>query len=348
MTEPNAPTIEAAPSMCDQPATVADWLERNGQQVHGPVTIARVGFGQSNITSCVTDQSGREWILREPPPGKAMSTAHDVHREARIISSLAASGIPVPRVVGTGQSPSGTSFFVMDRVSGRALETEQDAEELTLEQRQDVGHQVASILGRLHTLDTDVLGLPESRTPYLERQIRRVTQAWDANGRESRHDAGWQTLRDNLVRSAPPQGRSVVMHGDFRLSNTLIDDGTVTAVLDWELTAIGDPLADLAWLLDDWRAPEDPAIVMPSPTRAGGFPDREEMVRIYSEVSGVPIDRIDYYRAFSQWRAASLLQGVLIRRRKGMMGDHGAVDLGDLDTSIATLLTSAAAHLRQV
>ncbi|CAJ1581051.1 phosphotransferase family protein [[Mycobacterium] wendilense] len=347
MNEPTAPTMETARSMCDEPAAVADWLVEHGETVQGPVSVARVGFGQSNITSCVTDRSGREWILREPPPGKAVSTAHDVHREAGIISALAASGIPVPHVVGTGQTAGGAPFFVMHRVGGRALETERDAESLTPDQRQDIGRQVASILGRLHTLDPAVLGLPEPRSPYLERQIRRVTQAWDANGRDSRHDAAWQALRDSLAQAAPPRTRSVVMHGDFRLSNTLIDDGTVTAVLDWELAAIGDPLADLAWLLDDWRAPEDPAIVMPSPTRAGGFPDREEMVRIYSEASGVPIDRIDYYRAFSQWRAASLLQGVLVRRRKGIMGDHGAVDLDDLDASIETLLTSAAEHLKE-
>lgn len=337
MTDPSSAPAELSPSMCDQPSAVADWL--------APVTIARVGFGQSNLTSCVTDRSGQEWILREPPPGKATANAHDVHREARIIAALASSGIPVPHVVGAGHSPSGSSFFIMERVNGRALESEQDAEALTPEQRQDIGRQVASILGRLHTLDTDILGLPTPRTPYLERQIRRVTQAWEVNGTGSRHDAEWRSLRDQLVRSAPPPSRPVIMHGDLRLSNMLVEGGTVTAVLDWELAAIGDPLADLAWLLDDWRAPEDPAIVMPSPTRAGGFPGREEMVGIYREVSGISIDRIDYYRAFSQWRAASLLQGVLVRRRKGTMGDHGAVDLDDLDSSIATLLASATGHL---
>lgn len=346
MTDTSTRAAEPARSMCDRPAAVAQWLMRNGQSVQESVTVTRVGFGQSNITSCVSDGAGREWILREPPPGAAVGSAHDVHREARIIAALESSGIPVPRVVGMGRSPDGSPFFVMERVNGRALESEQDAGPLTPAQRQQIGRQVATILGRLHTLDTGRLGLPEPRSPYLERQIRRVTQAWDVYGRDTRHDAGWQRLRDGLAQSMPARSAPpVIMHGDLRLSNMLVDGGEVTAVLDWELAAIGDPLADLAWLLDDWRAPEEPGIVMPSPTRAGGFPDRDEMIEIYHAVSGVPVDGIDYYRAFSQWRAAGLLQGVLVRRRKGQMGDHGAVDLEQLDSSISTLLSSAAEHL---
>ena len=135
------------------------------------------------------------------------------------------------------------------------------------------------------------------------------------------------------------------MHGDYRLSNLLVDNGVITAVLDWELCTIGDPMADVAWLLDDWRSPEEQSIVMPSPTRAGGFPSREEMLAAYREVSGIDPISLDVYRAFTQWRAAGLLRGVLQRRRAGVMGSHGAVDPAELETTIELLLSSARGNL---
>ena len=117
-------------------------------------------------------------------------------------------------------------------------------------------------------------------------------------------------------------------------------------VLDFWRT-VGDPLADLAWLLDDWRSANEPAIVMPSPTRAGGFPSRDEMIAVYQERSGIRVDDLDYYRAFTQWRAASLLEGVRARRLSGAMGSHAAIDPEELEDSVGTLLRSAAIHLRQ-
>jgi aminoglycoside phosphotransferase (APT) family kinase protein len=136
------------------------------------------------------------------------------------------------------------------------------------------------------------------------------------------------------------------VHGDFRLSNLLIQQSRISAVLDWELCALGDPLADLAWLLDDWRQPSDESISMPSPTRVGGFGDRCEIIEEYRRATGFNVDRITYYRGFTQWRAATLLQGVATRRRSGSLGAHGQLDLDLLDDSIATLLASAATDLK--
>jgi aminoglycoside phosphotransferase (APT) family kinase protein len=153
-------------------------------------------------------------------------------------------------------------------------------------------------------------------------------------------------VRTRLVAGAPACTRTVIMHGDFRLSNLLVEGSRITAVLDWELSTLGDPLADLAWLLDDWRQPDDQAISMPSPTRAGEFPDRATMVDEYCRATGFDVDRIGFYRGFSQWRAATLLQGVVARRQSGALGSHGDLDLNLLDYSIAALLAAAAADLR--
>jgi aminoglycoside phosphotransferase (APT) family kinase protein len=336
--------------MCDDAVAVAAWLRAHGEKFEGSVTIARVGFGQSNITSIVSAAGGREWVLREPPPGNHSQSAHDVTREARIVSNLADSGIPVPRVIGTGVAPSGTGFFVMERVPGSPLETEDDAAELSTQQRHGLGLQVIRTLARLHTLDPAAVGLSDlgrpTPAPYLERQIRRMSATWDRVGLATGHDAVWHEVRTRLGDGLPALSATVIMHGDFRLSNLLVQSGRITAVLDWELCTLGDPLADLAWLLDDWRQPNDAAISMPSPTRVGGFPDRPAMIDEYRRLTGFSVDRITYYRGFTQWRAATLLQGVAARRRSGALGSHGSLDLDLLDDSIATLLAAAASDLQ--
>jgi aminoglycoside phosphotransferase (APT) family kinase protein len=318
--------------------------------VEGEVSISRVGFGQSNITTIVSAVDGREWVLREPPPGNHAQSAHDVAREARIVSCLVNSGIPVPRVIGTGRTPGGAGFFVMERVPGSPLESEDDAAALSMPQRRALGLQVIHTLARLHTLDPVAVGLADlgrpSATSYVEQQIRRLSTSWDRTGQGSRHDQCWHLVQTRLSDTLPPAGPTVVVHGDFRLSNLLIHRSRISAVLDWELCTLGDPLADLAWLLDDWRQPEDASISMPSPTRVGGFGDRSEIIEEYRRATGFNVDRITYYRGVTQWRAATLLQGVAARRRSGSLGAHGQLDLELLDDSIATLLASAAIDLK--
>jgi aminoglycoside phosphotransferase (APT) family kinase protein len=329
--------------MCTRPRAVSAWLTEHGEAVSGTVAIRRVGMGQSNITSIVTDAEGREWVLREPPPGTKSGRAHDVTREAGIIAALADSGVPVPRVVGVG-----AAFFMMERMAGTPLESEDDARAIDPSRRHELGLQVITTLARLHKLAPQRVGLDAPTTPYVERQIRRASDAWLRVGSGCVHDPAWRAVRARLVERRPEQhGPTVVMHGDFRLSNLLVNDGRITAVLDWELCTIGDAMVDLAWLLDDWRSPDEPAISMPSPTRAGGFPSRAELIEVYRNETGFSVDRLGYYRGFTQWRAASLLQGVLTRRRAGVMGTHGAIDLDRLDDSIATLLSSAAAKLQE-
>jgi aminoglycoside phosphotransferase (APT) family kinase protein len=336
--------------MCDERAAVSAWLRAQGEHVEGDVAIARVGLGQSNITTIITAADGREWILREPPPGDHAQSAHDVAREAHILSTLATSDIPVPRVIGSGTTPRGAAFFVMKRVPGAPLESEHDAAELTAQQRHQLGLQVIRTLARLHTLDPAEVGLSDlgrpARAPYLERQIQRMSATWDRVGLASDHDTVWHQVRTRLGAGLPASAATVIMHGDFRLSNLLVQGACITAVLDWELCTLGDPLADLAWLLDDWRQPGEDAISMPSPTRVGGFPDRPEMVEEYRRLTGFSVDRITYYRGFSQWRAATLLQGVAVRRHSGALGSHGQLDPDLLDASIATLLAAAAADLK--
>jgi aminoglycoside phosphotransferase (APT) family kinase protein len=336
--------------MCDDPDAVSEWLRSHGERVDGEVTIARIGFGQSNITTIVTAADGGQWVLREPPPGTHAGSAHDVAREARIVSSLAGSGIPVPKVIGSGTAPGGAAFFAMERVPGAPLESEADATELSRADRYELGLRVIRTLASLHALEPAEVGLADLRsasaTPYVQRQIRRLSAAWEIVGRSSAHDVNWCDVRAALAGGASVAVPAVIMHGDFRLSNLLVQGPMITAVLDWELCTLGDPLADLAWLLDDWRQPDDQAISMPSPTRSGGFPSRDTMLEEYCRATGFDVSRIGYYRCFSQWRAATLLQGVVARRQSGVLGSHGDLDLTELGRTIAVLLEAAATDLR--
>lgn len=341
---PATPSRGQHSAMWQHSAAIARWLDSHGESVVPPVVVKRVGAGQSNITSLVTDSSGGEWILREPPPGR--STDHDVWREVRIVQALFGTGIPVPHVIGTGCAPHGSPFVVMERAPGRALETENDALALAFDQRGRLGEEVATMLARLHTVDPSVLNLPIATSSYLQRQIRRISDTWSRTTGNGADDALWEGVRTRLIASLPADElRSVVVHGDFRLANLLVNAAQITAVLDWELCTIGNPLADVAWLLDDWRSATDPAIAIASPTRVGGFPPREQMMEIYQQITGTDLSAIDYYRGFSQWKAASILQGVLRRRQAGTMGPHGSLDLKLLQESISSLLRSASAHL---
>jgi aminoglycoside phosphotransferase (APT) family kinase protein len=328
------------------PAAVARWLIDSGVNVRGEVKIQRVGIGQSNITSVVADGAGSSWVLREPPAG-AGGTAHDMSREMRMLDALAGSGVPVPRVVARGTSAEGRGFYAMTRLPGQVLESEDDAAALAVGERARIAESVADVLAGLHAIDPRAVGLDSlvSRTPYVVRQLRRCEELWQRVGERSRHHPRWRDLRVRLEVSVPPRTGLSIVHGDYRLSNLLVADGQVTGVLDWELAAVGEPLADVAWLLDDWREPAEPAIVMPSPTRAGGFGTRTDLIRRYELASGRRLANLDYYRAFTQWRAATLLQGVIARRRSGVMGDQGAIDVRDLDDAIGRLLASSAGQL---
>ncbi|MBF6149556.1 phosphotransferase family protein [Nocardia nova] len=319
------------------------WLSERAE-VHGALKIERIGFGQSNITSLISDEEGTGWVLREPPPGTHDPSAHNVLREARILTALADTGIPLPTVIGTHEA---NPFYVMTRISGAPLESESDAEKLSPRQRAVLGQQVIEIFARLHSLEPAAVGLDDlgPDTDYLPRQMRRAARNWSQWGEHSAHEQIWRYVHSLLEADPPRQQRSVITHGDYRLSNLLVDSGRITAVLDWELATTGDPLADLAWLLDDWRGPQEPQIIMPSPTRAGGFPDRDDLIDMYCAATGFDADSIGYYRAFTHWRAATLLQGVLLRRRSGAMGEHGALDLVKLDTTIGYLLAEAAVFI---
>lgn len=327
--------------MSGRPTALVAWLIEHGETVAAPLTLTRVALGQSNITSLMNDSAGRQWVLREPGPWQV----NNLDREAHIMAMLAGRGLPVPRIVGSGTTRDGAAFLVMQRASGLPISTEDDARRVPPDLRQALGIEMVDVLARLHSLDPAAAGLPRYRSSYLDRQIARMTDVWTRSGSMSEHDSAWRAVRSRLLQRRPArETRAMVLHGDFRLSNVLVHRGRVSAVLDWELCTAGDPMADLAWLLDDWRAPDEPPICIPSPTRAGGFPSRREVIDVYQRMTGSRLRGLGYYRGFSNWRGATLLQRIVARDR-AVDNDRTPVAAELFDDSIARLLASAAKFL---
>lgn len=198
------------------------------------------------------------------------------------------------------------------------------------------------MLARLHALDPAAVGLQGLGRPtgFLERQTARTVRNWAAWGRAPRRPPAWEECRRRITASVPRQQRTVITHGDYRLSNLLVRDGRITAVLDWELCTLGDPLADLAWLLDDWRSPQEPAIVIPVPPVRAGSPLRRDRRRLrgpHRPGRRRPRPLLRLHPLEGRDPAA----GVLVRRRSGSMGEHGALDLHSLQDSVEHLLDGA-------
>jgi aminoglycoside phosphotransferase (APT) family kinase protein len=290
-----------------------------------PVRFDRIAGGRSNLTFFVTDASGRTAVLRRPPLDGVLATAHDVVREARIIGALAGTAVPVPEVFGVCDEPaSGGPFFVMERVDGLVLRTTADALGAPAAARAGAGEALVDALAALHACDVVAIGLGDlvRRSGYLERQLRR----WRA---QLEHAVEPPPLlfevHDALVDAIPPAGPQVLTHGDFRIDNCILGpDGSVRAVLDWELASVGDPIADLALLLVYWREAGDPMLdesYVGAPTAVPGFALRRDLLARYETRTGAVVEHLPVYLAFAAWRLACILQGVVDRHASGAMGE---------------------------
>jgi aminoglycoside phosphotransferase (APT) family kinase protein len=201
-----------------------------------------------------------------------------------------------------------------------------DAGTLSAADRGSLGREVVDILARLHRLDPDQVGLGDlgRKEEYIARQLRRWSKQW-ASSRQ-RELPIVEELHQALAHSIPEQCAATIVHGDYRLGNMLTRGGHVLAVLDWELCTLGDPLADVGYLLNNWVAPGEPIIATGGPTAAGGFGSRNEIIARYEQATGFELSQIDYYRAFSYWRLAVISEGIYARYRRGAMGDGSDTD----------------------
>jgi aminoglycoside phosphotransferase (APT) family kinase protein len=294
--------------------------------------VALISGGKSNLTYRVASDAG-EVILRRPPLGHILPTAHDMRREYRVMTALAHTAVPVPRTfhLGDADSPLDAPFYVMERVLGHICRNAlppgyADAPDGC----RKIGEALVDVLADLHRVDPASVGLGEFGRPagFMERQLRRWSQQWEAS--KTVDLPALDALRDDLVAAQPEQRATAVVHGDYRLDNTILhptEVGAIVAVLDWEMSTLGDPLADLGAMLAYWSQTDDSDVLrrarMMAPlTAREGFPTRAEIIERYALRTGIDTSDIGWYQAFAYFKLAVVCQGIAARAAGGsMIGD---------------------------
>ncbi len=304
---------------------VTRWFEDHVDGVVPPLEFSLIAGGHSNLTFKVTDAAGRACVLRRPPLHHVLPTAHDMSREHKIISALGPTPVPVAPAIGlcTDEAVNGTPFYVMDFVEGHVLRTtEIAAAVLDEEQRRVAGESLVDVLAEIHSVDVDAVGLGDlgRREGYIERQLKRWWSQFEQS--KTREVPVLEEVYRVLKERVPEQDGATIVHGDYRLDNTMLgDDGRVEAVLDWEICTLGDPLADVGLLMVYWSEAGDELSSLPSsPTVLPGFPSRKEIADRYAERSGRDLSRLDFYVAFGYWKLACIIEGVYARYVGGAMG----------------------------
>jgi aminoglycoside phosphotransferase (APT) family kinase protein len=328
------PTAEIAVEGVDREGVTA-WMSATIPSAEPPFSFELIAGGRSNLTYRVTDRLGKSYALRRPPVGHVLPTAHDMKREYTVITALVPTGVPVPRTLGlcTDEAVNGAPFYVMSFVEGHIVRDERAAAELSEAGRARAGHSLIDTLAELHSVDVDAVGLGDfaRRDSYIARQLKR----WHGQFIQSTLDgqpgpADVDRVHELLAARIPEQQSVSIVHGDYRLDNTVLDDdGNVRAILDWEICTLGDPLADLGLLSVYWAEPEDgdPALLGVAPTTLPGFARRAELLARYAAASGRDVSQIAYYRAFGFWKLACILQGVHVRYAGGAAaGDRSGVE----------------------
>lgn len=304
---------------------VSDWFTANIDGATPPYVFTLITGGRSNLTFRVVDADGTDYVLRRPPTGHVLATAHNMAREHRIITAVGRTAVPVPRTLGlcTDDAVNGAPFYVMGFVDGVVLDGPEKAALVPVERREAVSHHLVDVLADLHAVDIDEVGLGDlaRRDGYIERQLKRWSTQWQRS--RTRDLPVVDEVAARLATAVPEQRAVAIAHGDFRFGNCLVDTGTarVTAVLDWELCTLGDPLADLGYLGVYWVKPDGEGRHN-DPTTEPGFPSYAAIVDRYAARTGRDVSNIDYYVAFSHWRLAVISEGVYARFLNRAMGDQ--------------------------
>ena len=308
--------------------------EANG----GPLTAELIAGGRSNLTYRVTDGEHR-WVLRRPPLGHVLPTAHDMNREHRVMTALAPTDVPVPRTRANCEDADliGAPFYVMDEVDGIILRNAEDLAGLPPDTAAACGEQLVDVLARIHQVDYEAVGLGDFGRPdgFLERNLNRWRTQWDKN--KAADLPAIDEIGRRLHASRPESGPSAIVHGDYRLDNTMLapdDPGRIVAVLDWEMSTLGDPLTDVGLLLVYWGRSGDDAVNRPDSTTAPGFLTTDQVVARYADVSGRSVDHLDFYVVFAYYKLAIIIEGIAARYRMGKTLGEGFEAMGAIVQSL--------------
>jgi aminoglycoside phosphotransferase (APT) family kinase protein len=316
-----------------------DWMRAHVDGYRGPVAVEQFGGGQSNPTYRLTAPSGR-YVLRRKPPGKLLASAHAVDREYRVITALGKTGFPVPRTFGLCEDDGviGTAFYVMDCVDGRILWNQQ-LPELAPTERGAIFDEMNAVMARLHQVDYQAIGLETYGRPgnYLARQIDRWSKQYRLS--ETERIEAMDNLIEWLPKNIPDEGATSIVHGDYRMDNMIFHptEPRVLAVIDWELSTLGNPLADFAYHMMYWRL--DPEVfrgLAGADFAAQGIPSEAEYLAAYCRRTGrETIAHWDTYIAYNMFRLAAILQGIMKRFLDGTAASKKAEDSGRRTRAVA-------------
>ena len=320
-------------------AAVRQWMETHVESATGPFTFEVIAGGHSNLTYKVTGADGRRFVLRRPPLGHVLASAHDMSREFRIIDALSDTPVPVAPALGFCDDTAVNSapFYVMDFVDGLVIRDRDSAEQLlTPDARRRASESIVDTMAAIHAVRPDAVGLADlgRHEGYIARQLKRWYGQW--NQQKTRDLPSVDRVHDELLARIPEQGPATLVHGDYRLDNCMIDSsGDVIAVLDWEICTLGDPMADLGLLMVYWTGPNDDMSAWTGQAcTAPGFLDRSDMAERYARVSGRDISQLDFYTAFAYWKLVCILEGVYARYLGGALGQRDPAELEPFNAQV--------------
>ncbi|MEX2195167.1 MAG: phosphotransferase family protein [Thermoleophilaceae bacterium] len=308
----------------------------------GPIEFERIGEGHSNITFLIR-RGGEDFVLRRPPRPPLPPSAHDVLREARLLSAVR--GVRTPEVLDAcdDESVLGVPFYVMEYIEGTVITGEIPQPLDTPEERRRIAWELVDALVEVHAVDWRACGIDGRPSGYLERQLRRFNGLWEHN--KTREVPVVGEVGEWLAANMPDSGDATIVHGDYRLGNTMVADDAparLIAIFDWELSTIGDPLADVGYLTVTWVQPDDADDTMfsnlTSVTRREGFPTRQEMVARYEERSGRSMAALHWYQALALWKAAVFMEG---NYKRFIQGNSDDPYLGLFDEGVPALADKA-------
>ena len=332
---------------------VIPWLEANVAGARAPFTFTMIAGGHSNLTFGVVDANGRKYVLRRPPLGHVLASAHDMGREHRIIAALSKSNVPVAPALGfcDDLTVNDAPFYVMSFVDGHVIRDSETAERLlAVPARRRASESIVDTMAAIHAVDIDAVGLDTlgKHEGYIARQLKRWYGQW--NAQKTRDLPTVDRVHDALLTKIPEQGPATLVHGDYRLDNCMVNDaGDVVAVLDWEICTLGDPLADLGLLMVYWTGPGDEESAWAgAQTAVEGFFDRRDLAERYTRVSGRDISNIDFYVAFAFWKLACILEGVYARYLGGALGERSAEELEPFNQQVLAAAAKAEATLERL
>ncbi|GGC66796.1 phosphotransferase family protein [Chelatococcus reniformis] len=322
-------------------ALLEGWMKDNVEGYKGPLTVEQFKGGQSNPTYCLRTP-GQAYVLRRKPPGKLLPSAHAVDREFKVISALHGAGFPVARPYGLCMDESiiGTIFYIMSMEEGRVL-WNGALPTLSKEDRGRLYRSEIETLAQLHQFDPQAIGLGDFGRPgnYFSRQIDRWTKQYRAS--ETRRMEAIENLIEWLPRTVPEQTRTSVVHGDYRLDNIMFHktEPRVLAVLDWELSTLGDPLADFTYVIQGWVMPHDGRASLGGIDFKGlGIPEVDEVVDIYCKATGRDgIPDVNWYFAYNLFRLSAISQGIAGRVRDGTAASPQAIEAGERAEPLAVM-----------